>query len=82
MSMQAKVPGDGLRAQGVDLTVDYGEALGGDGPDPYERLIGDASTAILDCSPDRIRSRRRGASSRASSTPEHRSTTTGAAVRA
>ena len=30
MSMQAKVPGDGLRAQGVDLTVDYGEALGGD----------------------------------------------------
>ena len=42
MSMQAKVPGDGLRAQGVDLTVDYGEALGGDGPDPYERLIGDA----------------------------------------
>ena len=30
MSMQAKVPGDGLRAQGVDLTVDYGDALDGD----------------------------------------------------
>jgi glucose-6-phosphate 1-dehydrogenase len=42
MSLQAKVPGQEMRAQGVDLTVDYGEALGGDGPDPYERLLGDA----------------------------------------
>ena len=42
MSLQAKVPGQQMRAQGVDLTVDYGEALGGDGPDPYERLLGDA----------------------------------------
>lgn len=42
LTMQAKVPGQQMRAQGLDLTVDYGEALGGDGPDPYERLIGDA----------------------------------------
>ena len=42
MSMQAKVPGQEMRAEGVDFRVDYGEALGGDGPDPYERLIGDA----------------------------------------
>ncbi len=42
MSLQAKVPGQQMLAQGVDLTVDYGEALGGDGPDPYERLLGDA----------------------------------------
>ena len=42
MSLQAKVPGQEMLAQGVDLTVDYGEALGGDGPDPYERLLGDA----------------------------------------
>lgn len=42
MTMQAKAPGQEMRAEGVDLTVDYGEALGGDGPDPYERLIGDA----------------------------------------
>lgn len=42
MTMQAKAPGQEMRAEGLDLTVDYGEALGGDGPDPYERLIGDA----------------------------------------
>ena len=42
MTMQAKVPGQETRAESLDLTVDYGEALGGDGPDPYERLIGDA----------------------------------------
>ncbi|MGB1655528.1 MAG: glucose-6-phosphate dehydrogenase, partial [Acidimicrobiales bacterium] len=43
MTMQAKVPGQETRAESLDLTVDYGEALGGDGPDPYERLIGDAA---------------------------------------
>ncbi len=42
MTMQAKVPGQETRAESLDLTVDYGEALGGDGPDPYERLIGAA----------------------------------------
>ena len=42
MSLQAKVPGQNMQAEGVELTVDYGEALGGDGPDPYERLLGDA----------------------------------------
>jgi glucose-6-phosphate 1-dehydrogenase len=26
----------------VDLAVEYGEALGGDGSDAYERLLGDA----------------------------------------
>ena len=42
LHMQAKVPGPQMRAETVTLDVDYGEALGGDGPDPYHRLIGDA----------------------------------------
>lgn len=42
MTMQAKVPGEQMVASAVDLAVDYGEALGGSGPDPYERLLGDA----------------------------------------
>jgi len=41
MSMQAKVPGLEMIARRVDMTVDYEEALGGDGPDAYERLIAD-----------------------------------------
>ena len=31
-----------MRSDDVDLSVDYEEALGGDGPDAYERLIADA----------------------------------------
>ena len=42
LTMQAKTPGDEMVSAPVDLSVDYGEALGGSGPDPYERLIGDA----------------------------------------
>lgn len=42
LTMQAKVPGDRLVSAPVDLAVDYGDVLGGDGPDAYERLIGDA----------------------------------------
>ncbi|MEM7094985.1 MAG: glucose-6-phosphate dehydrogenase [Actinomycetota bacterium] len=42
LTMQAKTPGDEMVSAPVDLAVDYGEALGGSGPDPYERLIGDA----------------------------------------
>lgn len=42
MSMQAKVPGLAMLSDDVDLSVDYEEALGGDGPDAYERLIADA----------------------------------------
>lgn len=42
MTMQAKVPGEEMIASPVDLAVDYGVALGGSGPDPYERLLGDA----------------------------------------
>ena len=42
LTMQAKTPGDQMVSAPVDLSVDYGEALGGSGPDPYERLIGDA----------------------------------------
>ena len=30
------------KSDDVDLSVDYEEALGGDGPDAYERLIADA----------------------------------------
>lgn len=41
MSMQAKVPGLEMIARSVDMAVDYEEALGGDGPDAYERLIAD-----------------------------------------
>ena len=42
MSMQAKVPGLSMVSDDVELSVDYEEALGGDGPDAYERLIADA----------------------------------------
>ncbi len=42
MSMQAKVPGLEMVSDDVDLSVDYEEALGGEGPDAYERLIADA----------------------------------------
>lgn len=42
LSMQAKVPGIGMMARSVDLDVDYGDALGGDGAEAYERLLGDA----------------------------------------
>jgi glucose-6-phosphate 1-dehydrogenase len=42
LSMQAKRPGRDLFSHGVDLTVHYEEALGGAGPEPYERLLGDA----------------------------------------
>lgn len=42
LTMQAKVPGDRLVSAPVDLAVDYGNVLGGEGPDAYERLIGDA----------------------------------------
>ena len=42
LTMQAKTPGDEMISSPVDLSVDYGEELGGAGPDPYERLIGDA----------------------------------------
>ena len=42
LTMQAKVPGLGMLARPVDLEVDYEEALGGDGAEAYERLLGDA----------------------------------------
>ncbi len=42
MTMQAKVPGLAMVSDDVDMSVDYGDALGGDGPDAYERLIADA----------------------------------------
>lgn len=42
LRMQAKVPGLEMVSDDVDLSVDYEEALGGDGPDAYERLIADA----------------------------------------
>jgi len=42
MTLQAKAPGDAMVSMPVDMAVDYGQAVGGDGPDPYERLIGDA----------------------------------------
>lgn len=42
MTMQAKVPGLEMVSDHVELSVDYDEALGGTGPDAYERLIADA----------------------------------------
>jgi glucose-6-phosphate 1-dehydrogenase len=42
MTMQAKVPGLEMISDDIDLSVDYEEAFGGDGPEPYERLIADA----------------------------------------
>jgi len=41
MTMQAKVPGLEMISKNVDMAVDYEAALGGDGPDAYERLIAD-----------------------------------------
>ena len=41
MTMQAKVPGLAMISRNVDMSVDYEAALGGDGPDAYERLIAD-----------------------------------------
>ncbi len=42
LSMQAKVPGLGMVARPVELEVEYADALGGDGAEAYERLLGDA----------------------------------------
>lgn len=42
LTMQAKVPGLEMRSEAFDMGVDYEDALGGDGPDAYERLIADA----------------------------------------
>ena len=40
--MQAKQPGERLVSGRVDLDVAYEEALGGSGPEAYQRLLGDA----------------------------------------
>ena len=42
LTMQAKVPGLEMLSRAVDMGVEYGEQLGGEGPDAYERLIADA----------------------------------------
>ncbi|MGI9605836.1 MAG: glucose-6-phosphate dehydrogenase [Acidimicrobiales bacterium] len=42
LTMQAKVPGMEMVSRAIDMSVDYEEVLGGDGPDAYERLIADA----------------------------------------
>ena len=42
LTMQAKVPGLEMVARPVDLEVDYEAALGGEGAEAYERLLGDA----------------------------------------
>ncbi|MEE9414559.1 MAG: glucose-6-phosphate dehydrogenase [Acidimicrobiales bacterium] len=42
ISLQAKVPGSEMVSRAIDLSLEYGEALGGDSPDAYERLIHDA----------------------------------------
>jgi len=42
LTMHAKEPGLGMVARPVDLSVDYGAELGGDGAEAYERLLGDA----------------------------------------
>jgi len=42
MTMQAKVPGLELVSDEIDLSLEYEHALGGEGPDAYERLIADA----------------------------------------
>src|SRR2546423_10703 len=44
LSVQAKPPGSRLVSRRVDLHVDYEKELGGEGPEAYERLIGDAMT--------------------------------------
>ena len=42
LTMHAKEPGLGMVARPVDLAVDYGAQLGGDGAEAYERLLADA----------------------------------------
>jgi glucose-6-phosphate 1-dehydrogenase len=42
LTMHAKEPGSGMVARPVDLSVDYGAQLGGNGAEAYERLLGDA----------------------------------------
>ncbi len=42
LTMQAKVPGGELISRPVDLEVMYERELGGEGPEPYERLLHDA----------------------------------------
>jgi glucose-6-phosphate 1-dehydrogenase len=42
LTMQAKVPGPQLVSGPIDLDVRYEEELGGEGPEPYERLLDDA----------------------------------------
>jgi glucose-6-phosphate 1-dehydrogenase len=42
LEMQAKQPGERLVTGRVDLDVAYEEALGGSGPEAYQRLLGDA----------------------------------------
>ncbi|MDX6628093.1 MAG: glucose-6-phosphate 1-dehydrogenase [Gaiellales bacterium] len=42
LEMQAKLPGSRLISGKVDLDVAYEEALGGEGPEAYQRLLGDA----------------------------------------
>ncbi len=42
MTLQAKQPGTDMISRAVDLAVDYERALGGDGPEAYERLLNDA----------------------------------------
>jgi glucose-6-phosphate 1-dehydrogenase len=42
LEMQAKQPGERLVSGRVDLDVAYEAALGGEGPEAYQRLLGDA----------------------------------------
>ena len=42
LEMQAKQPGSKMVSRRVDLDVAYEEALGGEGPEAYQRLLGDA----------------------------------------
>jgi glucose-6-phosphate 1-dehydrogenase len=40
--MQAKLPGNRMVSAPIDLELAYEHALGGEGPEAYERLLGDA----------------------------------------
>jgi glucose-6-phosphate 1-dehydrogenase len=42
LEMQAKLPGSRMVSGRVDLDVAYELALGGEGPEAYQRLLGDA----------------------------------------
>jgi glucose-6-phosphate 1-dehydrogenase len=42
LSMQAKLPGNRMVSAPIDLELAYEHALGGEGPEAYERLLGDA----------------------------------------